>query len=144
MSNFSGGYLDIVAEDLHSLVMANQNQIQKETRMRILLQILALSENPAFRAALITALRSSNTFDQVKKELESPSFTISNFDPVQINKPATFTAPFNVEPQFRNETYLPDVATPTLGTSDVVYLKIGTTVMAKIVPPSTIATGADD
>jgi hypothetical protein len=143
MSNFSGVFLDIVAQKLQKVVRANQEQVQKETRMMILLQILALSENPAFRAALITALRSSNTIESVKEEIANPSFHIDSFESNPVNKPAVFTTPFNVSPAFSTAPTINSLPATTSTITDVIKLKVGPSLMAKIVYPIPIPIGSD-
>jgi len=99
------------------------------------MQILALSENPAFRASMITALRSSSTFDKIKDEIASPSFHIENFDSNPVNTPAVFTTPFNVSPTFSTAPTVVSTTPPATLVTDVVKLKIGNSLMAKLVYP---------
>ena len=139
VANFSSGYLDTMAHKLQSVIRASQDQVQKETRMRILMQVLAMSENPAFQAALITALRSSNTFDSVKAEIANPSFVIDSFNNPEINRPAVFTTPFNVSEEFTDAGSVIYNQIPQEITADIITLRVGSFLMAKIVPPSTVA-----
>jgi hypothetical protein len=143
MANFSGKFLDIVAQKLQLIVAANQRQVQKETRSRILLQILMLSENPAFRASMITALRSSGQLESVIAEIANPSFQIDNVGTTPSNKPATYTTPFNVSPVFSEAPMVSSPSVPTTITTDVVKVTVGTSLLAKIVfyVPAVISEG---
>ena len=135
MPNFSGYFLDIVARKLQDVVFTNQDQVQKETRMMILLQIISKAENPAFRAALITALKSSQTLDSVKNEIENPSFHIDNFETPDINRPSDFTVQFNPYYSFQSQTYNEESTVYPTAPRDVIRMKIGQRPLAKITMP---------
>lgn len=136
MPNINGSFESIISRKLEDLVSSLDSKSNKESRMMLVMQLLALSANPAFYSAMIVALKTSGRLDEISSDMKKPAFDIPNSSTEVDNKPAEFTKNYSATVEFVTE--IDEQAIPPSSTSvstNIIHMKSGQTNLARIVKP---------
>lgn len=137
MSNFEGTSRAILQRKAQDIVKTVSRQYHAELINKMLNLILLSIDNPAYQAAMITALRSSDTLEKIVNEIQNPSFIIPGVDYIDPDdKPAKYTTDYQAVQEFLvNEDIRVIPTNPTPTQMDVMVINKDHQVFSRIVLP---------
>lgn len=114
MNNYDGTARAILQRKTQDLVACLSKQYNTEKIIVMLKNIAESNDNPAYQAAMITALKSADTIEKIKEEIQNPSFEIPSVDEIPLTDiPAKYTKNYQPSQVFIKNT---DEATVPKGT----------------------------
>ena len=112
MTSYIGTPKAILQRKAQDIVRVYSRQYHVDLFNKMMTLILQAIDNPAYQAAMITALKTSSTIEKIKNEIQNPSFSIPGVDFIDTNDiPAKYTRRYQVSDSFitnNNETILPE------------------------------------
>lgn len=105
MNNYDGTAKAILQRKTQDLVACLSKQYNTEKIIVMLKNIAESNDNPAYQAAMITALKSADTIEKIKEEIQNPSFEIPSVDEIPLTDiPAKYTKSYQPSQVFIKNT----------------------------------------
>lgn len=105
MTILAGRFQDIIKEKLQKIIELDSKRVSTEKIMLLLNQMYAIQHNPAYRAAMVVALKNSHRIDDFLKEYNNPSFDLPGVENIPYDdKPAKFTSYYQLYEEFVDVT----------------------------------------
>lgn len=137
MDNYDGTPRAILQRKTQDIVKVVSRQYHSGLINKMLNLILLAIDNPAYQAAMITALRSSDTLEKIVNEIQNPSFIIPGVDYIDPDdKPAKYTTDYQAVQEFVvNEDIRVIPTNPAPTQMDVLVINKDHQVFSRIVLP---------
>lgn len=100
MTTVRGSALDITTRKIQDIISCLQTNLNKELKERLINQLFDANTNQAYYAAMVVALKTSNTIDKIIEEIQHPSFIIPDATSDHVDTPSVYTTEYQPQRQY--------------------------------------------